>query len=241
MESIMHITGIIEVIIQIYFAIHAARNEKYWWVFIILFFPLAGSVIYLFIEYLPQLNYTASVPDKLSFKNKIKQLQRELEITDSIMNKVNLAKAYLQAGQYQASIELLEKCLGGVNAHDPNILEDLSYAYFYNRDFDKSKEYLARVEKIQGDQFSNDLKLLKARIHEELGEIDAALNEYKAIVKIFAGEEARARYALLLKKVGEEDKARDLFKEIVKKARLYPRQYKKFHRKWVNMAKAELK
>ncbi len=38
----MHILGIAEIIIQVYFAIHAGRTGRYWWIFIILFFPLVG-------------------------------------------------------------------------------------------------------------------------------------------------------------------------------------------------------
>ncbi|PLY05430.1 MAG: hypothetical protein C0622_01700 [Desulfuromonas sp.] len=57
----MTLIGIIELIAQIYFAVHAGRTGRYWWIFIIIFFPLIGSVVYFFVEYLPELNTMSKV------------------------------------------------------------------------------------------------------------------------------------------------------------------------------------
>ncbi|MCJ7772769.1 MAG: hypothetical protein MUP22_06500, partial [Desulfobacterales bacterium] len=101
----MHVLGILGIIIQIYFAIHAGRTGRYWWIFIIIFFPLVGSLIYFFVEYLPEKQMTAKVKRPVNgYQSKsIRHLKQELEITDSVKNRMNLAKAYFHAGQYSKS------------------------------------------------------------------------------------------------------------------------------------------
>ena len=45
--------GVLDLILQLYFAVHAGRTGRYWWIFILSFFPLAGWGICFFVEYLP--------------------------------------------------------------------------------------------------------------------------------------------------------------------------------------------
>jgi len=239
----VHLIGIVQIIIQVYFAVHAARTGRYWWIFIILFFPIIGSLIYFFVEYLPELQIAAKLknPRNVNPAKQIKQLQQELEITDSIKNRMDLAEAYFHAGEYQASIDLLEKSLVGVNAKDPHILEGLCFSCFHNRNFEKTKKYLSELEEATDGKLANNLRLMRARTHEALGKEEAALKEYQSIINICTGEEARCRYALLLKKLGQRERARELFEEIIKNAKLYPRQYSKFQSEWVNIAKEQIK
>ncbi len=238
----MHILGILEIIVQVYFAIHAGRTGRYWWIFIILFFPLVGSLIYFFVEYLPEKQITAKVkrPATAYPAKSIRQLKQELEITDSVKNRMNLAKAYFQAGQYPASIELLEKSLEGVHANDLNIIEGLCHSYFHNHNYDSLFEYLLKYETLANEGLPNNLRLLKARAYEEIGDVKAAFKEYEAIADIYSGEEARCRYALLLKKQGQEEKANELFRTILKNAKLFSKQYSAFEKEWVRIAKAEM-
>ncbi|MBW2181701.1 MAG: tetratricopeptide repeat protein [Deltaproteobacteria bacterium] len=169
----------------------------------------------------------------------IRQLKQDLEITDSVKNRMNLAKAYFQAGKYPESIELLEKSLDGVHADDLNIIEGLCHSYFYNGNFDKLFEYLQKHEELN-KELPNSLRLLKARAHEETGDLETALKEYEAIFNIYTGEEARCRYALLLKKQGYIEKANEMFGNILKNAKLYPKQYSNFEKEWVKISKTEI-
>lgn len=232
----------LEIIVQIYFAIHAGRTGRYWWIFIILFFPLVGSLIYFFVEYLPERQLTPRVkrPGNAYPSKSIRQLKQELEITDSVKNRMNLAKAYFQAGQYSESINLLEKSLEGVHANDLDVMEGLCHSYFYNGNFDKLFEYLKKYEELNNGTLPNNLRLLKARAHEETGSFQTALKEYEAIADDYSGEEARCRYAVLLKKQGQVEKANQIFGSILKNAKLFPKEYAQFEKEWVKIAKAEI-
>lgn len=237
----MPLLGIIEIVIQVYFAVHAAKTGRYGWIFIILFFPLVGSLIYFFVEYLPEMRIESRVKTgrNVSTKKRFAELQREVEITDSIKNRINLAEAYFQNGMYQESINLLEKSLVGTYANDPYILEGLCHAYFKNGNYEKTKEYLSIYENISEGKLNNNIRLMKAKTFEALGQDKEALEEYKAIVNLYAGEEARCCYALLLKKNGGKHAARELFGEILKNAKLYLKHYKKYQSEWVAIAKEE--
>ena len=238
----MPILSILSIIIQVFFAIHAGRTGRYWWIFIILIFPFVGSLIYFFVEYLPERQMTAKAkrPGNAYPSKSIRQLKQELEITDSVKNRMNLAKAYFQAGQYPASIELLKKSLEGIHANDLNIIEGLCHSYFHDGDFDNLFEYLQKYKELNKKELPNILRLLKARAFEETGDAETALKEYEAIFDIYTGEEARCRYALLLKKQGHIEKANEIFGNILKNAKLYPKQYSNFEKEWVRIARAEI-
>jgi hypothetical protein len=239
----MHIIGILELIVQVYLAIHAGKTGRYWWIFIILFFPLIGSIIYFFVEYIPEMGTISEIKKSRTPDNpkNIKLLQRELEITDSVKNRVNLAEAYFHSGKYQESIELLEKSLTGIHASDLNIIEGLCHSHFHDGTYDESIKYLNKYERINDGSLPNNLRLIRAKAYEAKGDFEEAMREYKAITNVFTGEEARCRYAILLKKIGHLEKAKELFGTILKNAKLYPKQYEKFEKEWVKIAKSEIK
>ena len=84
------------------------------------------------------------------------------------------------------------------------------------------------------------MRLIRAKAYEAKGDFEVAMREYKAIANICTGEEARCRYAILLKRQGHIEKAKEVFGTILKNAKLYPRQYAKFEKEWVKIAKSEL-
>ena len=238
----MHLLGLLEFAVQLYFAVHAGRTGRYWWIFLILGFPVAGSIIYFFAVYLAetQLQTKRKKVKRISPAKRIKLLQRELEISESVQNKINLAEAYSQNGQYQQSIDLLEGCLVGTYSKDLHILEGLSFCFYHMGNLEKTLEYLSNLEEANEGKLPVKLQLMRATVFEDMGDDNRALEEYSSIIKSFSGEEARCRYALLLKKRGQIRKAREMFEEIVQKAKLYPTQYK-LQQEWVKIAKKSLK
>ncbi len=179
-------------------------------------------------------------PRPLKKNKKIKHLRSELEEVDCIQNRIDLAKAYFQNSQFQDSIDVLEKGLTGIHSSDPHVLEGLCFSYFKIENYKKAKEYLSLLEKITEGPLENQLIIIKSRIYEALGNEKEALYHYKAILHTCTGEEARCRYALLLKKSGQISAAREVFEEILKNAKQYPKQYKKFQNEWVSIAKNEI-
>jgi hypothetical protein len=58
---------------------------------------------------------------------------------------------------------------------------------------------------------SGDAHMIYARALELQGKDQEALEEYRKLARYFAGEEARARYAMMLQKLGATDEARTVF------------------------------
>jgi hypothetical protein len=240
--------GTLSVIVQIFFAVHAARTGRYWWIFIILVFPFAGVLVYLFAEYLPDMQGNVScrkvgakIQKVVNSGKNIRELEKQLEITDSLKNRENLAEAYFGAGRYQDAVDLLERSLQGPHSNDPHLLEGLCYSYFSMGNYEKVKLCIARLAEAENGQLPEQIRLLKARTLEELKDYDAAVEIYDKLSKSYQGEEARCRHALLLKQLGRKEEARKLFEKINTECRLSTRFYQKAQKRWIDIARVELK
>jgi hypothetical protein len=66
------------------------------------------------------------------------------------------------------------------------------------------------------------------------------LKEYESQMGSATGQEAKCRYALLLKKTGQTEKANALFEQILKTVSRSPRYYRKTQLQWVETAKKNL-
>jgi len=87
---------------------------------------------------------------------------------------------------------------------------------------------------------SADGHLLFARTVEDTADAAEAIHEYEAVVQGYPGEEARARFGLLLKRQGEHARARDVFQEILDRSDAAPRYYQREQRDWIDVARREL-
>jgi len=99
---------------------------------------------------------------------------------------------------------------------------------------------LDRLIQANPDFKSPDGHMFYARALEELGDTDAAFEEYRVLAGYYPGVEAKCRYALLLKQRGQNDEARELFNEIVLSARKFRRFYKGDDKRWVELARENL-
>lgn len=240
----MPILALCEIMVQVYFAVHAIRTgRERQWLFVIIIFPGVGSLIYFFSEYLPDMQHAAQLRKKRPKVNSSKYLhylEDQVEITPSVKNKKALAEAYVHTGMFDKAIPIFKSCLQGLHEKDNFILEGLCCAYFFKGDFEKAKINLLELKKLRGDEPNNDFDLLLARTYEELGETDAAVDEYSGLVRRFSGAEAPCRYALLLKKIGRSEEAKTIFRKIAKDARLSPKYYQRDQKQWITIAKREV-
>ena len=88
---------------------------------------------------------------------------------------------------------------------------------------------------------SSDGHLLYARALEAMGETAAALHEYETLAPGYPGEEGRARYAQLLLRDGQRDKAQAVFNDIIRRSSLAPDYYRRDQREWIDLAKREVR
>ena len=170
----------------------------------------------------------------------MKRLEDEVALSNTVNNRLALADAYLAAGRGEDAVALLRTCLQGIHEDDPRVLGALARAAHATGHLDEARGAMERI-KSQGSMLTAAMQLLDARIAEDAGDLDAALRAYGVLARGAAGEEARCRYALLLKRVGREAEAYVVFDEMLRHARVSSGHYRREEKEWLDVARRELK
>ncbi len=220
------IAGLV-LLIQFSFVFHALKKGRpYWWIFIIMGFPVMGCVIYYFIEIFPGSREHRSAHQ--AARKLVKTLQpdadlkrraEELEVCGSVDNKMALARECSAHQMHAEAIALYESCLQGTFAGDGNILFGLAQAALEGGYWDKAEVAMARLKADAPATRPLEVRLLEARLLEARGDIDAALASYRELIPLFVGLEARFRYGELLLQLGQHEAANQIFNDILKQSK----------------------
>jgi len=244
----MHLLGIPILVLQVICALHAVKTGRtQTWLWIILFLPGIGCLVYFFAEILPHLQRSSAVRRvgvdlamAVDPGRSVRQLEEELDIADTISNRRALAHGYLGAGRYDEAVELFRSCLKGAFEDDIGLSLELVHALFLNGAHRETKERLDKLDPAELGIRAPERNLLYARTLEQLDEQEAALAQYESILRQSSGEETRCRYALLLERTGQAEKARVVFHEILARARRSPRYYRRDQKAWIDLASQNL-
>ncbi len=237
---------ILTVVIQAFFIFHVFRTGRpYWWAFIILSFPIGGSLIYYFVEIFP------SSPEHRSARKTVRRIAKEirpdadlarraaeLEICGSVENKLNLAFECEQSSMYEEAASLYRSCLSGMYANDPAILYALARTLVSGRQHEKAKTRLTQLTLDHPKYQPNEVKLLLARSLEGEGD-PGATRVYEELLPVFPGFEAKYRYGVHLKSMGLTKQAHGIFEEILEHARRFRISHEE-EMQWVSAAKQAL-
>ena len=139
----------------------------------------------------------------------------EVELCPSVSNKVAAAEALIRCGMYYRAVGLYESAMRGIYAADPQLLMGLARAHVNNQTYEQAIEVLERLQRIDARFRPEELRLLIARALEGLGRNQDALREYETLVQVYVGLEAKCRYGLLLKKLGKDKQANQVFSEVL--------------------------
>ena len=197
-------------------------------------------------EVLPDLrgtvdDLTTAVQGVVVPSHKITQLKEELDLCDSVKNRLALARAYMDCRQYPQATETLKVCRDGWHGDDPEVLSLMAQSFFCQEDYLKSKETLLSLDRAPQKFSRQEDHLLYAVVLQKLGEKEAALKEYETLSQSYVGEEARCRHALFLKSLGRTDEAQKIFAAIIKNCKISPPFYRQEHKQWLETAQKELK
>jgi len=225
----MPILGAVALFIQLCFAYHALKTGRpYWWVFIIMAFPVAGCVIYYLVEVFPNSREHRSankaaraLARALQPDADLKRRAEALALCGSVDNKLALAAECMNHQMYAEAASLYENCLAGAFAADGTILFGLAKALVEARLWDKASWTIARLKSDAPKVRPLETRLLEARVLEGRGQIDAALALYRELVPVFVGLEARFRYGSFLLRLGKHEAAMEIFNEVVKHAKRF--------------------
>ncbi len=240
--------GVLLLLVQIAFAVHVVRTgREIYWIFIIIFLPAIGCLIYFITQIMPELGQNrtlhkagSDLAKAIDPQRELRRRKEELAVVDTIANRVKLAEECLAAGLATDAIELLEPCLRGGNENDPNILLTMAQAQFSAEQYPAAQQTLEHLIATNPSFKSHDGHLLYARTLEALEQKERALQEYAVLATSFPGEEARVRYGMLLQRIGQTEQARQIFTESLNRAKRAPGYYRKKERQWLKLAKQNL-
>jgi len=242
----MHILAALSFIIQIICAVHAYRHGNERWIYFIILVPGIGCTVYFITEILPGLRHSREariikkgIVRTLDPQREVRMLKENLEISDTLENRLALADACLEAGHFDESIEIYSSALK-IEQNEPRIMEKLATACFASGQYEQARQVLEEIIQHNPEYKSVDGHLLYARTLEALGDTNAASAEYDVLLQTFPGEEARCRYALMLKQKGRLHDAAKLFDEILLRARRSPKYYRTAQKYWIKTAKENI-
>jgi hypothetical protein len=242
----MPILALLIIALQIFCGVHAARNgHAYPWLFIIIIAPLIGSIIYMILIMLPEMQRVGAQAAKGITKvidpdRDYRARRREAELVGSADSKRALAEECIRRGDFAEAVTTLEGTLVGVHADDPVLLYALARARFMNDDPVGAQRALDDLRASNPEWNSPDAHLIYARALEEQGKTAEALEDYAALIRYFPGEEARCRYALLLKKEGRSKEARALLQQVIDSVDGAPKHYREAQSSWLTLARRNL-
>ena len=195
------------------------RGRSSLWIMALVFLPVASAVAYFIVEILPTLQGNRHVRvarqklvEKLDPERELRAAQQALDIADTMANRLRVADALTALGRHSEALPLYQR--GAGPRPDFRTWEKLARSLFLN---DKPEEALSVVDalpKVTGQSDRDRAALLRARILEDLGRNDEALEHYAEVVDRVPGDEARCRYAALLMKIGRKDEARRVLEDV---------------------------
>jgi len=242
-------TGLIEYLLPIALmlacVVHIIKTGRnFIWVYVVIFIPIFGALVYAAVEIVPSF-FKSRAAQKFGAEAKaiadpnrsFREARRAVEMTGSVDSKRALAEEYARRGNYAEAISIYSEAAVGQFADDPALLMGLARTQFASGDGAGAQSTLDHLQTADPSFISPDAHLIYARALELQGKDEDALTEYARLVPYYSGEEARARYGLLLQKHGHSEEAQAQFAEIIKMLDGAPRHYHQAQKEWLDIAR----
>lgn len=241
----MPILGAVVLVIQACFAYHALKTGRpYWWLAVIMAFPVMGCVLYYFVEVFPSSRESRSAqkaaraiaraldPDKA-----LRARVAEVEACGSAENRIQLARECMEQRMYAEAAALYRSCLSGIYQDDPEIRYGLANALLAA---DEPAEALACAQRLRASHPGHrraEVGMVIGRALEATLHVDEALKEFGLLAETYPGEEGRWRYGALLRRVGRMDEAQAVFRGMLRNAERQPPHYRDTQKDWLELAR----
>jgi hypothetical protein len=244
----MPIAFLLELAVQVLFAMHAYRTGRgQSWIYIILIFPLMGSLLYFLLEVAPDIVRGPAGQQMRSRMRKALDPEKEyrgakyaFDTTPTVDNRIRLAQILNARRDYGAVIALLEPALTNHFAEDPMLLEGLAYAYFDKGDYKKALEYIQKLFDREDRPPQSYIRLLRCRAIVASGEAERGCRELEHLTRFFPGEEARIALAQLHEQMGHREAAKAVYLDIVTRSKHAPEHYRRHEHEWIELAERAL-
>jgi hypothetical protein len=235
---------ILTIVLQAICVIHCVKKRKQQnWIWLIVFLPLIGGLIYFFSEIVTNReirHVKAGVGEIFNPSGSIKKLEDNLRFSDTFNNKVALADAYLTAGQTARAIELYESSLTGAFTENEYVTAQLITAYYSEKKYAEVLKIVPIIYK--SPQFARSkAHILYAMSLAYSGKDEQAEKELLGMKGRFSNFEARYYYALFLQKNNRNAEARQVLSEIAEEIPQLSSVERRYNQQWIGLSKDLLK
>ncbi len=194
--------------------------------------PLIGCVIYLITQVYNKRDaekITNEITHIINPTKKIKDLEKQLEFSESYQNRVNLADAYLENKDYKNAIPYYLDSIEGNKQNDFYVIKQLIECYFNLEDCEKVISYTEKIKdhpefKKSRSQFLYGLAL------EKVGKIEEAETNLKEIDIRYSFYEERLILAKFLLSRSKKEEAKDILEEIKTESQYMTKPNKRIYR-----------
>lgn len=223
------IMGGVVLLLQLTVIIHALRTGRpYYWIFIIMGFPILGCVIYFIIEILPGSRSEHRLRkignDVVKAMNPDRDLKRkaeELAICGSVENKLQMAAELVERGMFDEAIELYKGAREGQYYFASDLLYGYARARFFNGEYLEARKLLGELQEHAPRYYPQEVALMKARAAAKFGDRSIARAEIEMLLERFVGLEARYRYAEVLFEDGQSARAKAELERLIDDAKRF--------------------
>ena len=244
----MPIVGGIVLAIQLCFAYHALKTGRaYWWLFVIMGFPVMGCVLYYFVEVFPTSRESRSaekavraISRALDPDKELRAAVADVEACGSVENRVRLARECMEHKMYDDAAALYRSCLTGVHETDPDIRHGLAGALLGSGKFEEALSVEQKLRVSHPTFRAAEVGLVIARALEGASRLDDALAELKVLAGTYPGEEGRWRYGALLRRLGRAGDAQEVFRRMLRNGERMPSHYRDAQRDWLDLARESM-
>jgi hypothetical protein len=212
-------------------------------IWLIVFLPLIGSLIYIFTEMFSSRDIQkvqSGIGTVFNPFGTVRKLEANLNFSDTFNNRVALADAYMKTDQTERAIALYESSLTGNFDENEYVLMQLVTGYFLVKRYD---DVILTAKKVYDcPQFARSRPhLLYAMAPAYTGSDEQAEKEFMKMKARFSNFESRYQYGRFLAGSDRGPEAKRLFKEMLDEFPHLSGVELRDNRNWFALAKEELK
>ncbi len=219
--------------LQAYCIYHLFKNRNpYYWIFVVLFLPLIGCVIYLITQVYNKRDAGKIQENIVSIINptkRIKDLEKKLQFSETYQNRVNLADAYLENKDYKNAIPYYLDALNDNLQNDLYASKQLIECYFYVEDFNEVILYAEKI-KDSSEFLKSKSQFFYGLALEKLGKLDEAETNLRQIDIRYSFYEERFILAKFLLNRNKAEEAKVVLDDIYMESQNMTKQNQRIYR-----------
>jgi hypothetical protein len=206
------------VALQVYCCYDAYTNKReIYWYAIILFLPVIGSFIYLFMNVFNNKD-TQGINNEISTainpSKRIKELTEKVEFSDTFANRVTLADAYFKREEYQNALLNYQTVLDGPHKNDVYVQEQLIMTNYYLNNYEKVVA-VAQSLKANSEFRASKILFYLGLSYKALGKFNNAEKNLRALDVRYSNYQERLVLAQFLLEREKPKEAKELVEELL--------------------------